>query len=65
MLITFFFLMVVPIVSKVRNHESDIAANFIVFISVIEPIAMIVLFIEWANVNYNKTSFKQVSRSKN
>lgn len=38
--------MVVPIVSKVRNHESDIAANFIVFISVIEPIAMTVLFIE-------------------
>jgi hypothetical protein len=40
------FMMVVPIVSKVRNRESKIVANFIIFISVLEPIGMLVLFIE-------------------
>jgi len=40
------FLMVVPIVSKVRNRESKIVANFIIFISVLEPILIIVMFIE-------------------
>ena len=38
--------MVVPIVSKVRNRESKIVANFIIFIGVLEPVGIIVLFIE-------------------
>jgi hypothetical protein len=45
-LAAFFILIILPIASKIRNRESNLVANFVVFICILEPIGTVVLLVE-------------------